>query len=52
MQKKRIEEPTMVQSYGDVCHAKILIFEHKNTHFIFPKIAEAAANQATVELAH
>lgn len=51
MQKKRTEEPTMVQSYGDVCHAKIL-FDHKNTHFIFPQIAEAAADRATVELAH
>lgn len=44
----------MVQSYGGVCHlchAKIPIFEQENTHFIFAKTAEAAANQAAVELA-
>lgn len=44
----------MVQSYGGVCHlyhAKIPIFEQENTHLIFAIIAEAAANQAAVELA-
>lgn len=33
-----------------MCHAKIPIFEQENTLLIFAKIAEAAANQAAVEL--